>query len=72
MDTFEYKAERIVGLNCPAKLLVSINNIKICFMESKKSLENILKYATDFDESRLENKKIKNKIKEAVLQQGGN
>ena len=72
MDTFEYKAERIVGLNCPAKLLVSINNIKICFMESKKSLENILKFATDFDESRLENKKIKNKIKEAVLQQGGN
>ena len=30
MNTFEYKAERIVGLNCPAKLLVSINNIKIC------------------------------------------
>lgn len=41
MNTFEYKTERIVGLNCPAKLLVSINNIK-------------------------------NKIKEAVLQQGGN
>ena len=69
MNTFEYKAERIVGLNCPAKLLVTINNMKICFIES---LENILKYATDFDESRLENKKIKNKIKEAVLQQGGN
>lgn len=72
MNTFEYKTERIVGLNCPAKLLLTINNVKICFLESKKSLKNILKFAADFDESRLENKKIKNKIKKAVLQQGGN
>lgn len=69
MNTFTYRTEKVVGLNCPTKLLVIINDINVCFIESKKSLDNIIKYATDFDESRLENIKIKRKIKQAVLQQ---
>lgn len=63
INDISYSIDRIIGLTCPTKFLVTINNIAICFTDSKKSAKNVVEYAADFDETRLENKKIKNKIK---------
>lgn len=52
-----------MGLTCPNKFLVTINNVAVCFVNSKKSAKNVVEYAADFDETRLKNNKIKNKIK---------
>lgn len=62
MREFNYKIERIVGLNCPAKSLLIINDVAICFANSKTSLADCIKYASTKDDKCLENKKIKNKI----------
>lgn len=61
-----YQMKRIIGVNCPNKSLLIINGIEICFANSNKGLEKVLSYAFTLDETKIENKKIKRKVKEAL------
>lgn len=63
INNISYSIDKVMGLTCPNKFLVTINNVAVCFANSKKSAKNVVEYAVDFDETRLKNNKIKNKIK---------
>lgn len=66
INKIDYLIERVDGLHCPAKFLVIINNQTVCFTNSKNSAKNIIEYAVDLDESRLEDNKIKRIIKRII------
>ena len=57
-----YNISKVVGLNCPTKYLLTINDHNICFANSKKAMVPAINYAYNKDSTDLENKKIKRRI----------
>lgn len=66
MNDFKYEIKNIKGLSCPSKFLLTINNIQICFANSKRSFANVLNYASTLNEEALQDKKIKKIIRKAL------
>lgn len=66
MKDFNYNVEKITGLDCPTKFLVTINDKHICFTNSQKGVAKIIKYATTLNEEIIENAKITRKIKQVL------
>ena len=66
MNYFKYEIKNIKGVSCPSKFLLTINNIQICFANSKKSFTNVLNYACTLNENAIQDKKIKKIIRKAL------
>lgn len=64
--SFTYKLERVSGLNCPSKTLVTINEQIICFVNSKQSVKPIIAYATTMNEELIQDCTIKRKVRLAL------
>lgn len=62
---FSYYIEKLKGLDCPNKYLVSINCIKICFTNSIKAAQKVILYASGV-ENAINNNSIKNKVRKAL------
>lgn len=66
VNKIHYSMERIPGLTCPSKWLLKINGENICFSNSEKGCKEVIEYAVSLDESKLENNKIKRKIRKVL------
>ena len=61
-DELEYSVEKVLGLSCPNKYLITINKQVVCFVNSKNSARAIINYAYTKDSKALEDGKIKKRI----------
>lgn len=64
---FSYEIITIKGFCCPNKTLVKINGQNICFCNSKNRAKKIIEFAFSFDESLIEDKVLKNSIRNIVV-----
>lgn len=58
-NELNYTVDKVLGLDCPNKFLVSINGKMVCFVNSRNSANRVLSYAYDKNSTELEDKKIK-------------
>ena len=65
-DKITYSVDRVIGCDCPAKYLVTLNHQFLCFANSKGTASNVISYIFTGDEQICKNGNVKKRVKQIL------